>query len=233
MKRVNIFQLSNLYEKIGSAKVTSQKEFKYRDISIRFPTSKSSGTSKKKVSEKVNDINDITIHNKDGVNLETIKIGEMLSIYNINNINEIFYHIIENVKGNITKDIQFYDKENMKISFTIPKFCDKLKKLMPDKNKEVKPLLLQLIMIGVNDNGRYRGYNGYDTGFINHMATALSAVHLFHNYGYKEMNKLLNNKGINDHDTFHLFLYGNERLKKSSGIIRYNEIKQFIQPCLL
>ena len=65
-----------------------------------------------------------------------------------------------------------------------------------------------------------------DAGFINHMTTALASIHLYNKHGNKNIKKILNDKGINDYTTFHQYLY-------SGKIIRYNEIKQIIQPCLL
>ena len=163
-----------------------------------------------------NNNTDFIIKDKKGNKPETIELGKNLANYDISNINNIIKKIMNNAKKNKTVKIEISG-----ITFTLPKYIYAIHKHYEafKERKELYSIIKQLIMIGVNDNGRYQ--TGENPGFINHMSTLLASVHLFHDEGNKDIKKLLMEKGITDSNTFKKYLYNN-------GIIRYDDIVYFI-----
>ncbi len=166
--------------------------------------------------QNANNDTDFIIKDNEGNQKETLELAQDLaeSIYSLNDTNVILKKIIFNAMNDKTKEILFGD-----IPFTVPKHCSLIKSLIGN-NENYISIIQQLLMIGINDNGRYQ-HGGCHVGFINHMATALSAFHLFNNKGNKDIKKFLKNKKITNYDTFRKYLKGGK-------IIKYSDIDDLI-----
>tara|TARA_Y100000389_G_scaffold195557_1_gene227135 strand:+ start:658 stop:1284 length:627 start_codon:yes stop_codon:yes gene_type:complete len=206
MKKSNIRELEEAKSKGGKL------------IGNRLDMEPNTNFSKGRGGKNGNNDTDFIIQGKTGNKPVTVELGKILAKYEISTINNMFKVIINNAKINNT-----YKFKIGEISFTLPKYLWFIEKhFILYKNEEIQELysiIQQLMMIGVNDNGRYQ--TGENSGFINHMSTALSSVHLFHHEGNKDIKGLLMKKKITDYDTFMKRLY-------DGNIIRYDDIVNII-----
>ena len=205
LKNTNVHELGEAYSKLdgGNAPVTRSHG---TGIHISYPTAFSRGNG----GARGDNQHDITILSPDKKKLETLALALNLTklSYSFETISQVLKWILECPSTRNTS------LEGVK--FTIPNyhipFYD-----YDCSNKDLQIIILQLLMIGVNDNGRYRRYKGWDSGFANHLATAVSAYHLFHVNGNPLIKEHLEEKKIINKHTFQQFL-------KRGCIIRHSEI---------
>lgn len=191
IKNKNVIELERFTQRATSAI--------YNDIIISHPTPYSKG----EIPNKGNNINDIIIEDDALSRMETVDLGALFINENITeqDVTGMFHFLIHT---DDMHNISFIDDEGNSHEFTVPNYT--LNNTFNSMSDGGKKNLIWLIMIGVNDNGRYRNYRG-DAGFNNHMYTALAAYHLVNASSENVVKINLRNKGITNLAELKKWLY--------------------------
>jgi len=217
LKHDNVQELTDAYgllETIEERKITLTHG---TDVRLTFPTPYSLGNERGRGN---NQLDVVITSGPDGRAEETIEISRKLSTlqYDIEIVGGILKWILD---FQSTRRSTWKQDGTRSVSFTIPDYHVPFRahNCMGAGDKQLQSLILQLLMIGMNDNGRYR--YGWKPGFANHMAVAVSAFHLFREDGSSRIKEYLRNRGISDRRSFKRFLVG-------KNIIRYTDIIDMI-----
>ena len=221
LKHDNVQELTDAYgllETIEERKITLTHG---TDVRLTYPTPYGRGSGG---GGGNNQLDVVITSGPSGHTKETIEISRKLSRlkYDIEAVGGILKWILE-FQSTRRSTWTLDGDETRSVSFTIPDYYVPFKahNCKGIRDKRLQSLILQLLMIGMNDNGRYRGCNGWGPGFANHMAVAVSAFHLFHENGSYRIKEYLRNRGISDRRSFKRFLVG-------KNIIRYTDIIDMI-----
>lgn len=200
IKIQNFKELKNFTSKaINNVVIAHNKEL---EISIKHPTKYSIQNNR-----NANDLMDVEVwwhenQTTSPIKLETIELGKRLS-------QTLTFEKLEELKNRFlnwskSETINF-SKDGDEFNFTVPKYTD----LGFDKAQS--KILLNIMMIGVNDNGRYHRSHE-KAGMYNHLMTALASAYLFClDSRADQIKNELNKLGISDFETFKNFLYGGNK----------------------
>lgn len=196
IKRKNFLELKNFTSTAIEEVVIAQNE--ELEISIKHPTNYSILKNK-----RANDFMDVEVlwHESQTtpLKLETIELGKRLS-------QTLSFEKLEELKDRFLNwsqsELISFSTTTDTFDFTVPKYSD------IGFNGAQRKILLNIMMIGVNDNGRYHKLSE-KAGMFNHLMTALASAYLFcSDPRADQIRNKLNELGINDLKTFKNFLYG-------------------------
>lgn len=111
---------------------------------------------------------------------------------------QMIFTIIEYYRSNNQDRIQvfFSNQNNQSHSLTIPNIYAICQNLNINLNENSEELLKALLLIGINDSCRYRNSYSDESGFINHMYTALGSVALDTNSTDTSEVSFLHSQGV-------------------------------------
>ena len=214
-QRVRDLKEKNIEELKQHIRPGDRKVLRHRTkITLTYPSPFGmDGTDRGRSGSSRNNENDMIVKSPLGKKYSTIELSEALSglPYDVDTLHRILRDTLEFTS---TKDEKFTDDEEQRIHFTIPNYREAMNEC---RDPNIQILLLQMIMIGVNDNGRYRDYRSSYSGYANHMSTAIAAFHLVHRDGYTEIKRMLSGKRIYTYENMSQYL-------RRGQIIRYDEI---------